>query len=245
MAEQPLFNNDHMTELVLKFNANGNDTDPRLIGEILSGSNNLIMVIASKFSRIDDDFRDDLMQEGRVHMLKAIPGFQPDKGKLYSYFSFVIRNAMIDFLRRQKPTIELTEFEEEPECDPSEADYVMGMAGDMIDWFKSRFPTILTSDKRASDVLIDILSSIIDLNCGKRKGTQLLIDNFGMDRQDALVLYDAVLVKLRMQRNRPNCTLPDPDECTLHPELIELIGDRSYQRTKSAFDGLVIKFVDK
>ena len=49
----------------------------------------------------------DLVQEGSLGLLDCIPGYDPDTGnKFLTYAAPVIRNAMVDYIRRWNPTFE-------------------------------------------------------------------------------------------------------------------------------------------
>ena len=49
----------------------------------------------------------DLVQEGSLGLLDCIPGYDPDTGnKFLTYAASVIRNAMVDYIRRWNPTFE-------------------------------------------------------------------------------------------------------------------------------------------
>src|SRR5574341_257402 len=109
MTSEQIFDNEEMTKLVLVYNKT---QDPDIIGEIILGSDRLISIIVSKYISASVQ-PDDLVQEARIHVMNAIHEFDPSKDKkLYSFLSVVIRNSIIDYLRKHKPTLELEEYEE-------------------------------------------------------------------------------------------------------------------------------------
>lgn len=49
-----------------------------------------------------NDSNGDFFQEGLVAMWNAYERYQPDKGPMSTYFNFIIRNRIIDLIRKQK-----------------------------------------------------------------------------------------------------------------------------------------------
>ena len=50
---------------------------------------------------------DDLVQEGSLGLLSCVDSFQPDSGNRFlTYAAPAIRNSMLDYIRRQSPTLE-------------------------------------------------------------------------------------------------------------------------------------------
>lgn len=239
MSKEQLFDNDRLTELVTKYNKGGGE-DKLLLGEILSETRALIAVVSAKFA-VDPVLGDDLAQEARFHLITAVPKYNPDKGeKLYSFFSVVIRNAMIDFMRKQHPEYELTEYHayEEPDND---FDYVTMLVNDMLTWFKGRFPTVVPQDS-AAEVLTCVLMDLIDNGCGKRAAIQHLMDDYEMVRSDATIVYDAVTVKLRILMEHHAHQRIRVQERSLHPELIEATDVDDYRTIADVFSGMSLRF---
>ncbi|TFJ92127.1 sigma-70 family RNA polymerase sigma factor [Lentibacillus salicampi] len=50
----------------------------------------------------------EFYQEGLVAMWRAYENYQPDKGPMATYFNYIIRNRMIDLMRKQNKEIEKT-----------------------------------------------------------------------------------------------------------------------------------------
>lgn len=55
------------------------------------------------------DTHDEFFQEGLCALWNAYESYQPDKGPMATYFNFVIRNRLIDLIRKDARTIETAE----------------------------------------------------------------------------------------------------------------------------------------
>lgn len=240
MSDKPLlFDNDKVSKLVKEYQEHGMD-DISLLGEILSETRVLIEVIASKCDR-EYILRDDLIQEARLKLIRSLPEYDSSREKkLYSYFSVVIRNAMIDYIRKQKPSVELDDMEEESEL--SEGNYVILIVDELRGWFKSRFPTLIKKGLEGA-ILEIIITAMIDKH-KKRKILKDLCDNYGFTYSQAKVVYEAVLVKLRTLMKKPSFT-HDVSEQSLQPELLDIVGKDGYTDVNEAFLGLSLKFEEK
>lgn len=232
-----IFDNDKATALLHKYR----DTeDQYILGEFLEECRGLISVIASNYAT-SEEHKDDLMQEARWQILKVLKDYDFSMNKkLYSWLSIVIRNAIIDSIRKERPTQELNEFmSDDREEDDSE--YIVDVAGEMLNWFISRFPSIV-KEETAYELLESILADIMDQACGKRKLINNLKEHYGLSQADAKILCDAVIVKLRMLLGENVQNLLKPNEKSLEPELQEIVGKDSYYHTKLIFKGLSLKF---
>ncbi len=73
---------------------------------IVQENEDLIQHTLREFN-VPESIREDLLQEGRIGVLKAARAWQKDRGAQFrTYATTVVRNAMIDFLRMQRPTFE-------------------------------------------------------------------------------------------------------------------------------------------
>lgn len=237
-TKQQIFDNAKVTSLVIEYQKSN---DPKIFAEILNETQSLITVISNKYAN-QYNLQEDLMQEARTHLIKALPEYDHKRNKkLYSYLSVVIRNTIIDYLRKQKPASELVEIEDNSPA-LSEGEFVAIIAEDMRVWFERRFPTLVKREK-AGAILQMIIGGLIDDDYGKRKIIDTLIKEFEYKPQHAKLLYDAVLVKLRMMTEKPKHNRK-PAENSLLPELKELV-DEDYSRVNDAFQGLSLRFINK
>lgn len=210
------------------------------LGLFLEECKGLLSVIAHGLAT-SEEHKEDLMQEARLQMLRVMKDydFNRDK-KLYSWLSIVFRNAMIDSIRKDKPSNELTDMMEDPYNDV-ESDYIVNVAEEMLPWFTSRFPTLVSKDV-AYEILESILGDVIDESVGKRKLISNLKEHHNYSAADARLLCDAVIVKLRILMSEKVRGMKGPAERSLDPELLEVIGNEGYRETKLIFRGLSLKF---
>lgn len=236
MNETKIFDNEKVTKLVEDYKNKGND--PQVLGHIIIECNSLISVIAAKYSSAYI-LQDDLVQEGRMHVMKGLKEWDSTKNKkLYSYLSVVIRNGIIDYIRKQKPVAELDDLEDET-LGVSEGEFTAILAEDMRDWFEDRFPTLISQDK-SGVVLQVIIGGMLDKAIGKRKTINMLVKQLKFKANHAKLLYEAVLVRLRTIMENPR-NGKKASEFTLQPEL-QVIVDKDYAKVADAFSGLSVKF---
>lgn len=62
----------------------------------------LVRHLAGRFCRPGDPHFDDLLQEGYISILRGVHGYDPSRGKFFSFAFSCIRNRMVTFLRREK-----------------------------------------------------------------------------------------------------------------------------------------------
>lgn len=226
-----------MTELVRKYNENGQD--PLILGDIFSETKTLLHVITSKYSKGDVP-QEDLMQEARLKLIKVIPKYTSGRGKVYSYFSVVIRNAAVDYIRKHRPDIELENIEDISD-DASDMDYVNMLADELRAWFVDRF-TNTVSEQLVIEILESILSDLMDANCGKKHTIDNLREDFEFTFKEAKTIYESVFIRLRMMIEPPSSMVQNIDECSLQPEMAELAGADAYRQMAIALAGLSVKF---
>lgn len=238
MPKDLIFDNEKVQTLVGKYNSNG--AEPLVLGEILSETHTLISVITSKYSQGDID-QEDLMQEARLKLIKAIPKFDGSRGtKAYSFFSTVIRNAAVDYVRKLRTDSDIDEYTEDLTDGIDDLDFISILVEDMREWFVSRFPTIMVP-VLASDILECVIGDLLDENCGTRKAITNLEDDYEYSRIEARIIYRVVLMRLRSTMARSGIRIDHLEEVSLEPELHEIVGDDHFQELSSIFKGLSIK----
>lgn len=246
-----IFDNDKVTALVIKYNSNGRSVE--VLGDIFAESNALLSVIATKYCSGDNDLKDDLMQEARVRLFKALPDWNPyhssgsesepkKASKIFSYVSAVARNTMVDVVRKFKPEVDIDDVPALTlENDDNESDYVTVLVDGLKDWFADRFPTEVRRHL-ATEVLENILIDLMNLDVGKRKAIDNLVVDYEFEREAAKYLYEAVVVTLRRNSESYGVHPRKAPERSLHPEFKDMVGDEAYQDTSTAFSGLSLRF---
>lgn len=76
--------------------------DGEALEELLVLITPLVRGVAGRLSRGGSPFFDDLLQEGFISILKALPKYDVSRGKFTSFAFSCARNGMVSFLRREK-----------------------------------------------------------------------------------------------------------------------------------------------
>ena len=76
--------------------------DPEALEELLVLSTPLVRGGAGRLSRGGGPFFFDLLQEGFISILRALPKYDGSRGKFTSFAFSCARNGMVSFLRREK-----------------------------------------------------------------------------------------------------------------------------------------------
>lgn len=242
MAKARIFDNDKVTELVIRYNSNGRD--PQLLAEIFLESGNLMSVIATKYCGGDDDLKEELMQEARLTLVGAIPKYDHTRNsKLFSYMSAVIKNTMVDVVRKFKPEYDIEEAQNVvADGQSNEDDYVSVIVDSLRGWFVARFPSMV-KNYLASEILECIIRDLISTSIGKRKAISYLVKDYGYSRDNAKTLHEACVVKLRSNAESYGVyPTKKVSENSLHPELLEIVGNDVYRDINVAFSGLNLTF---
>jgi RNA polymerase sigma factor (sigma-70 family) len=215
-----------------------------ILGDILAEAKPLMSVIASKYS-YSEESHEDLMQDARVAFIKALPKFDPKMGKkAYSFFSIVIRNAIVDTVRKEKPEIEIDEETEADSSHPSDAEFAEDLVEGLQDWFSQRFPTLVPNGKSV-EVLECIITNLLDTKCKQRKLISDIAAAYDYSYADARIIYQAILLKLRMLLKSRIEKMGPAAERSLQPELLTILGLNTYQEAMGVFDGISVRFESK
>jgi RNA polymerase sigma factor (sigma-70 family) len=238
-----LFNDRKVTRLVHKYN-NGQDLiqDRIVLGEILSESSTLIAVITSKYAGGDTDYQEDLMQDARFKLIRAIPKYDPGRdSKVYSFFCAVIRNAALDNVRKEFPN----NFPDEPEEgeDIGDKEFVYILVDEMREWFLARFPTTVPRHL-ATELLKNVVADVLNTECGKKCGANHIMDDYGFPRKLAKVVHEVVIIRLRKRHKRPRRFTKKPAEDSLYPEVVEAVGPDGFYELHYSLYGFSLSFRD-
>lgn len=244
----PIFDNNKVTELVLQYQKNS--TDMILMGEILKGCQELLGVTATSIQskylgEHDSALMEDLTQEANIKILEKIEQWNPERGsKLYSWISVVARNAMIDYLRTQKPALQLDDsmLNIPEDDDEQDSEFTAIVAENLRDWLIKRFPSLVDRE-RAGNILLTLLNDLINPEVSNKATVDNLIAEHELTKTEAQLLLEAIIVNLRIANSR-SIYMRDstPPEDSLEPELLVLLGDNDYLRLMEAFEGTSFKF---
>lgn len=150
-------------------------------------ANDLIKVIALSLNR--DDYYDDLVQEGhlKLHQIIQKHQFRTDTpAAMYTFLSKVLRNHMIDYLRKSKPCVNLDSIAGVATFDANHG-YDTSYRDELFDhYYPSRFPTLDNGYAYASYVYEAVQESIT-----RNKIVNTLMLN-PLNRAHALFIYRSV-----------------------------------------------------
>src|SRR4030066_1677582 len=90
-----IFDNDYVSDLVSQWQKT---KDANVLDLIIDQSRSLIEVIVSSY---DTMHREDLIQESAMRLQYALPFFDPTISNLHNYFTTVIKNICLTYLRKQ------------------------------------------------------------------------------------------------------------------------------------------------
>lgn len=202
-------------------------------------------LIATIANSVSSAHKDDLQQEAHIKLQKIATSnsFSPDRSSLYNFLSSVLRNCMIDFLRKQRDHAELQE--NSAICSDIVA-HVTDSAIDVGSYAKLRFPSLHPAI--AKDMAEYIQQAISEQVSRKSRGTIATLELwYPLDRSGAYVAYHAIATYMRCMSLK--CELYYPlaiskarlHEFTLLPELYLITGEKA-ALAHSAFRNCQIKF---
>lgn len=226
-----IFDCEYVTKLVLEWQVT-KDTD--LLERVFMGCNTLVEVIVSSY---DYNYREDLIQEAHARILYALPYFSPRVSTLHNFLTTVIRNMCATYLKKNtlyegELDIDLYEYE-------GQTDYIdeEDILNEVIIRNRKRFKSIPT--KVIDDATEIVINSLLDGD-----GVQHIISELiklGLTKYLARVLYESILVYLRIKNI--TCANPsmDVNELSILPDFKEFLGDRLYQAVVTVFGGMYIR----
>lgn len=218
-----------------------------VLDQILEGTQALIEVIVSRYNSV---YRDDMIQECRIKLIKALKYYNPQLASSHSYFTSIFINVCNDFsntLRRQD------QIEAELQLDFSmhgglyqasdsfQHDYLLQR---LLERNRQRFPSYDTNV--VDEASRHIFYCIIDGTYGKSRGaiTELTQLFPVLTRSQAITLYHSSLAFFRYcYRQEANAQVAECplDEDTLLPDLREVLGERAFAMVSKVFSGMYIK----
>lgn len=215
-----IFDNAAVTALYREYLATGDET---LINRICELSVSLIEVVAVSVS---PEHADDLAQEGHIKLYNVVTrrGFDPDRGTtLFSFLNTVLRNVMVDYLRKERPSSELCE--DLAGSDSCTSDQLPLDLDALAIYAAARFPSLHSTV--AADAATYVAAALAE--CKSRGVLRTLEIFYNLNRKQAYTFYHAITIYLRMlmmdkppqaQLERVVCN----GEMTLVPELYLVLG---------------------
>lgn len=228
-----IFDNSRVTELVLEYQAT---SDPLVLDDIIAGCRSLVEVIVSEHDQV---FRDDLIQESFLRIIRAIDYYNPDVSNLHNYLTTVIRNICITYMTRQsrQPDIPL-ELELIGEVDKTNIDRD-DVLPELIARNRDRFPSIPV--ELLDNVTHHIYRNLIDGELTRGLITQLSVE-YDCPRSIATVIYQSTMVYLRLKHIN-YAAIPERYnvELSLMPDLELILGKAAVTRILLTFSGMALK----
>lgn len=233
-----IFDNVIATELIVMWQTHN---DEETFNEILLLSTPLIEVIASVY--YESEHREDLIQEAKIKLHKALKTYDTTVGSAYSYITAVVRNCCNDFMRDEHRHSKMySDMPVVQEVMDSTDDYIYieRVLAEMVTRNRCRFPSIPVDT--IDDATYTIYASIID-GSNKPRGIVLhLMEELDLSRPIATVLYHSSLAWLRKKYLKQSiCTIEKVDEFTLLPDVIEVLGEPVYKILSTVFGGMYLK----
>lgn len=237
-----IFDEEKVKQLVLDWQESRDD---KLLEEILRETAGLIEVIVSAF---DSTYRDDMIQEAYIKVMATIYVYSPERGKLHSFLTSVIRNECSSYIQHVNRNLHIsTDIIESGLIDKhKDSEYTDGSA-EILEQLtvrnRRRFPSLPTTiiDPATECIVVALRDGIV----GKSRGTiSKLIEDFHIDRNSATVLYHSTLVYMRlsMLSKCDDKKLGDFKEFSLLTDFQDIVGCENCQDISMLFSGMYIKF---
>jgi len=220
--------------------------DAKAIEEFHSVSVSLIEAIAAS---LGSQF-DDLVQEGHLRIQRIIVEslYDPARGSMYSFLSTTLRNAMIDYLRKDREDLELPEetFGDNHTNHTEESPII----SNYVEYMVLRFPTI---DPAVLDRIVDyaVKSTRESVSDGCKGVIRTMCVEYGIGRRWSSTMYSVVLALMRMdalgiewEENICDALAiaKNGTALSLIPELVLLNGPELVRGEVKVFAGSYIKF---
>lgn len=230
-----IFDGDYVTALVMRWKLTHDD---KVLELIIEESNNLIGALVSTYDNI---YRDDLIQEASIKLQYAIQFFDPKISTAHTYFTTVIKNACLTFLRKQY------KYAEELDIDLQvlgNFDYVKvheDILPDLIQRNRKRFPSY-PSD--SIDAITEYIYDELTFGNNKRQIVEDMCTMFDCMRIEAVAIYTSTLMYLRMNYKNYACIRQSQyeDEYSIIPDLEELFGAQLTDALCKVLSGMQVKF---
>jgi hypothetical protein len=237
-----IFNEEKVRALVIAWQ---DSQDDDLMGQILHETRGLIEVIVSSYNSV---YRDDMIQEACIKVMIVLSSYSPERGKLHSFLTSVIRNECSSYMQHVSRNLNITDdMIESGIIESSEIiEYTEGNADliqELIIRNRNRFPSLPTTIVDPATEFI--FNSIRDGVIGKSRGTiSKVMDDFSINRNAATVLYHSTLVFLRLSMLNSGVDKKSPkfNEFTLLKDFQDIVGESNCQEITTLFSGMYIKF---
>lgn len=169
--------------------------DPLDLEDLCDEVHGLIEAIAVSIS---PTLSEDLSQEGHLKFLQLCQSgvINPERGSVYSFLSFALRNHMIDYLRGLQDTDELTDL-------ATGKDYtanidISNILDAMQDYAYDRFPSL--QEETIEPLITYIFDAIREEAKGKARGIiQTMQTLFGLNRSQSYAIYHSCVIFLRCE----------------------------------------------
>lgn len=235
-----IYDSDKVERLIRQYQSG----KPRVMDEILEESRSLVEVIVTPFTT-DDKEREDMIQECFIKIMKVLPRFDPDVASAYNYFTSVIRNCCTDYINKANKQKRLaTKLAIDPgaltfSVIPPDQSYILT---DLKERNRKRFPSIPIDELDTATEYI--YHAITEGVYGKSQGAiKELNETYEMNRHVAMILYHSSLIYLRHKYAKEICpAAPNPNEISLLPELLDILGEEAYQHLCVVFSGMYVRF---
>jgi DNA-directed RNA polymerase specialized sigma24 family protein len=228
-----IFDCNYVTELVERWKLSH---DTKLLEVILDQSNSLIEAIVSGY---DSFYRDDLIQESRLKLQYSLPYFDKSVANLHTFFTTVIKNICLSYLRKQSRYAEefpIDAFEYVEQSCNSSANY--DILEDLIIRNRQRFPSIPVD-------IIDDASERLYAELSEQLTRRTIVKNLTElfeDRNIASVFYTSSLIYLRSKHFYDMVHNFQYDEFSLYKDLLEIFGKETTNKISIILAGSTIKF---
>lgn len=219
--------------------------DSLTLSKLHEMSSPLIGAIAHSIS---PNYCDDLAQEAHIklHTLLRSGTFDPAQSSMYNYLSFVLKNCMIDYIRKERSHNQLGDndkfidenFSMAVECPDYE--YISFYA-------EHRFPSFHSSvsNEMAEYVYFGIIEDANQKSRGTISTMELL---YPVTTRQAYVFYQAMTVFTRCHAANGNSMHIDDaieaaeeNEFSLYPEIVLSVGKSIANFVKQVFKGSYVK----
>ena len=227
------FKTEYVTGLVHKWRE---AFDDEVLTEIIEETSVMVESIASEYGQ---EWRDEQIQASYEKLLYAIPMFDPERGKLNTFFDRVIRNECNKAIKRLEkfPTLELDlEMAGEYKDRDLHDEYLRSV---LIARNRVRFSSLPVEvvDHATSLVLNRLIDGI------KRQDVVSdLVSYCDMERKQANVFYSSSLIYLRYIMMDECEIIIKNEEWTLMPDVLEVCGRPVYELLAKLMTGIYLRF---
>lgn len=231
-----IFDGDYVSDLVRRWKLTH---DNKILELIVEHSENLIGAIVSSYDSI---YRDDLIQEASLKLSYAVQFYDPSIATIHTYFTTIIKNACLTFLRKQYRYAEELDIDIQPlgHADSTWLDKE-DILTELIQRNRKRFPNF------PSDMIDAITEYIFDeltFDGSRRQIVDELCEAFGCSRIEASAIYVSTIMYLRYSYKdfATICKTQYDDEYSIIPDIRDIFGNHVADTLCKVLSGLQVKF---